>query len=178
MKRLVAVLIAAGALAGLAVFTTGAVASSGKHAAGKAPQQLTLYIFRGKEAIGGAPDGKGHDTMVPSTFGVKVGVPVQVTVVNYDEGAHTITAPSLGLNQMIKPGTEFEKAPAGAGATEILNSVKPGITHFTFTVKKAGVYRWNCALPCDAGANGWAMTSGQGGASQDGFMAGYIVGVA
>ncbi|MGZ4392021.1 MAG: hypothetical protein ACXVRK_07890 [Gaiellaceae bacterium] len=178
MKRLVALLIAVGALAGLAVFSSGAFASSSKHASAQAAQQLTIYVFRGKEAIGGAPDGKGHDTMVPSTFGVKVGVPVQVTVINYDEGTHTITAPTLGLNQLIKPGTEFTKAPKGAGATELLNSVKPGITHFTFTIKKAGVYRWHCAVPCDAGANGWAMTPSKSGASRDSFMAGYIVGVA
>jgi plastocyanin len=178
MKRLITFLVALGALAGLTVFSSGAFASSSKHASVQAAQQLTIYIFRGKEAIPGAPDAKGHDTMVPSTFAVKVGVPVKVTVINYDEGTHTITAPSLGLNALIKPGTEFTTAPKGAGATELLNQVVPGITHFTFTVKKAGVYRWHCALPCDAGANGWAMTADSNGPSKNGFMAGYIVGVA
>lgn len=178
MKRLLALLVAAGALAGLAVFSSGALASSSRHATAAASQQLTIYVFRGKEAVPGAPDAKGHDTMVPSTFAVKVGVPVKVTVINYDEGTHTITAPSLGLNALIKPGTEFTKPPKGAGATELLNQVAPGITHFTLTVKKAGVYRWHCAVPCDAGANGWAMTPSTTGPSRDGFMAGYIVGVA
>lgn len=178
MKRLVALLIAIGALAGLTLFASVAFASTSKQPSAQAAQQLTIYVFRGKEAIGGAPDAKGHDTMVPATFAVKVGVPVKVTVINYDEGTHTITAPSLGLNQLIKPGTEFTKAPKGAGATELLNSVKPGITHFTLTVEKAGVYRWHCAVPCDAGAAGWAMTPSQSGPSRDGFMAGYIVGVA
>lgn len=177
MKRLVTILVAAGALAGLGVTASVAVASPARHARAAAAQQLTLYIFRGKESIPGAADAKGHDTMVPSTFGVKVGVPVHVTVINYDEGTHTITAPDLGLNQLIKAGTEFTTAPKGAGATEILNEVVPGITHFTFTVKKAGVYRWNCSLPCDAGAQGWAMTSDKNGPGQNGFMAGYIVGV-
>jgi len=177
MKRLVALVVAAGALAGLAVFSSGAFASASKHARAAAAQQLTIYVFRGKEGIIG-PDGKGHDTMVPSTFAVKVGVPVDVTVVNYDEGTHTITAPSLGLNALIKPGTEFTTAPAGAGATELLNKVAPGVTHFTFTVNKAGVYRWHCAVPCDAGANGWAMSSSTSGPSELGFMAGYIVAVA
>ena len=177
MKRLVALLIAVGALAGLAVLSSGALANSGKRASAKATQQLTIYIFRGVEGVVG-PDGKGHDAMVPSTFAVKVGVKVKVTVLNYDEGPHTITAPGLHLNAVIKPGTEFEKAPKGAGPTERLNSVKPGVTHFTFTVKKAGVYRWHCALPCDAGAGGWAMGSSKTGPGELGFMAGYIVGVA
>jgi hypothetical protein len=38
-------------------------------------------------------------------------VPVKVTVYNYDEGEHTITAPGLGLNALIKPGTEFTTPP-------------------------------------------------------------------
>lgn len=177
MKRLVALLVAVGALAGLAVFSSGAFASNGRHASARAAQQLTIYIFRGKESIPGAADAKGHDTMVPSTFAVKVGVPVDVTVINYDEGTHTISAPGLGLNALIKPGTEFTTAPKGAGATELLNEVVPGVTHFTFTIKKAGVYRWHCSLPCDAGANGWAMAADRNGAGKNGFMAGYIVGV-
>jgi plastocyanin len=178
MKRLLVLLIATAAFAGVGVTATLASAGgSSKKAHATASQSLTIYIFRGKESIPGAPDGKGHDTAVPSTFGVKVGIPVHVTVVNYDEGAHTITAPALGLNAVVKPGTEFETPPKGAGATEVLNSVTPGITHFTFTVKKAGVYRWHCALPCDAGQGGWAMTNDNTGAGQGGFMAGYIVGV-
>lgn len=177
MKRLLTLAVAVGALAALGVSTGGALGGTARHARATAAQQLRIYIFRGKEGVPGAVDGKGHDTMVPSTFGVKIGVPVEVTVVNYDEGEHTITAPDLGLNAIVKPGKEFTTAPAGAGPTELLNQVVPGITHFTFTVKKAGIYRWHCALPCDAGASGWAMTSDKSGPDQGGFMAGYIVGV-
>lgn len=178
MKRLLASLITLVALVGLGASAAGAFAgTTAKHARAAAFQQLTIYVFRGKESIPGAADGKGHDTMVPSTFAVKVGVPVRVTVVNYDEGEHTITAPGLGLNAVIKPGTLFTTPPAGANATELLNQVVPGITHFTLTVNKAGVYRWHCALPCDAGAKGWAMTSDTTGPGRNGFMAGYIVGV-
>jgi hypothetical protein len=178
MKRFLALLIALGVLTGLGAYTgTASAGSTAHHSKAAAFQSLTLYIFRGKEAIPGAADAKGHDTMVPSTFGLKIGIPVRVTVINYDEGTHTITAPGLGLNVLIKAGTEFETAPKGAGPTELLNQVVPGVTHFTFTVKKAGVYRWHCALPCDAGANGWAMTSDKTGPSKNGFMAGYIVGV-
>jgi plastocyanin len=177
-KRLFGVLVAAGVVAGLALSAGPAFGAPAKRAHAAAFQTLTIYVFRGKEAIPGAPDGKGHDTMVPATFAVKVGIPVKVTVINYDEGEHTITAPGLHLNALIKPGKEFTTAPAGAGATEVLNEVAPGVTHFTFTVKKAGVYRWHCALPCDAGANGWAMKSDKTGSAKLGFMAGYIVGVA
>ncbi|HZR92431.1 MAG TPA: hypothetical protein VFA44_08505 [Gaiellaceae bacterium] len=178
MKRPFTLLIAAAALAGAGALAGVTSAGTAKHGRAAAAQQLTIYVFRGKEKIPGAPDGKGHDTIVPSTFAVKVGVPVQVTVINYDEGAHTITAPALGLNAQIKPGTKFTTAPAGAGATELLNQVVPRVTHFTFTVKKAGVYRWYCALPCDAGGKGWATTAGSTGPDRLGFMAGYIVGVA
>jgi len=178
MKRLLAFLIMLVALVALGASAGGAFAgTTAKHAHAAAFQQLTIYVFRGKESIPGAADSKGHDTTVPATFGVKVGVPVRVTVINYDEGEHTITAPGLGLNALIKPGTLFTTPPAGATATELLNQVVPGISHFTFTVKKAGVYRWHCALPCDAGAKGWAMTSDTTGTDKNGFMAGYIVGV-
>lgn len=178
MKRLFALALGLVALAALSASAGGALAgNTAKHARAAAAQQMTIYVFRGKESVPGAADGKGHDTMVPSTFGVKVGVPVNVTVINYDEGEHTITAPGLGLNAIIKPGTEFTTPPAGASATELLNQVVPGVTHFTFTVKKAGVYRWHCALPCDAGAKGWAMSSDPTGTDKNGFMAGYIVGV-
>lgn len=142
-----------------------------------AVQQLTIYVFRSRQAIPGAPDGKNHDTVVPATFAVKVGTPVEVTVINYDEMPHTITAPSLGLNATTIPGTAFTTAPQGAGATELLNKVTPGVTHFTFTVKTAGIYRWQCALPCDDYAGNWAMSTSATGPGQVGFMAGYIVGV-
>jgi membrane fusion protein, multidrug efflux system len=184
MKRLLAIVTGLAALAAVGALVVPAFAASSKPVKSAKPaattqvQQLTLYVFRGKEAIPGAADGKGHDTMVPSTFAIKAGVPVKVTVYNYDEGAHTITAPSLGLNALIKPGTAFTTAPANATPTELLNQVIPGVTHFTFTAKKAGVYRWHCALPCDAGQAGWAMTADPTGPSKNGFMAGYIVVVA
>jgi plastocyanin len=138
-------------------------------------QEVTMYIFRGKENVPGAADGKGHDTAVPANFGVKVGVPVTVTVVNYDEGAHTITAPDLNLNPVIKGGTEFTTPPAGASGAELLNMVVPATTTFTFTPTKTGVFRWHCAVPCDAGQGGWAMNTTPAGTGEDGFMAGYIV---
>lgn len=178
MRRLLAGLSLVAVVAAVAALVVSPASAATKKPRASKAQQLTLYVFRGKEAVPGAADSKGHDTMVPSTFAVKVGVPVEVTVINYDEGPHTITAPDLGLNAMIKPGTEFTTPPKNAGATELLNEVVPGVTHFTFTAKKAGVFRWHCALPCDAGQNGWAMSSDRNGSGQQGFMAGYIVAVA
>lgn len=125
-------------------------------------QQVTLYVFRGEMGIKG-PDGKGHDAFVPSSFVVKAGVPVKLTVINYDEGSHTITAPDLGLNLVVKPGHVQG------------SEVQPVATTFTFTLNQKGVYRWYCAVACDAGGGGWAMTSSYDGPDQDGFMAGHIV---
>jgi plastocyanin len=138
-----------------------------------------MYVFRGhingKPGVPGA-DGKGHDTFVPSTFAVKVGVPVQVTVVNYDEGSHSIVSPELGLNVTIKPGIEPKEAKSKESTAEdIGEGVKPTTTTFTFTPTKAGVFRWFCSLPCDAGQHGWAMQMGYSGPSKEGSMAGFIV---
>ena len=157
--------------------STALATASQAGSAATAVQQLTIYVFRSRQAIPGAPDGKNHDTVVPATFAVKVGTPVEVTVVNYDEMPHTITAPSLGLNAITTPGKAFTTAPQGAGATELLNKVTPGVTHFTFTVRTAGMYRWHCVLPCDDYAGNWAMGTSASGPGQLGFMAGYIVGV-
>jgi plastocyanin len=142
-----------------------------------APQQVVIDVFRGhingKTGVPG-PDKKGHDTFVPSTIAVKVGVPVKVTVVNYDEGAHSIVAPGLGLNVTIKPGIE-PKDVSESAKEEIGEGVKPVATTFSFTPKKAGVYRWYCALPCDAGQGYWAMGMGYSGPGKEGAMAGFIV---
>jgi heme/copper-type cytochrome/quinol oxidase subunit 2 len=163
-------MVAAAALALIA--TGGATASlqgSGASASPAAKQQagtvqhLTLYIFRGVQHIKG-PDGKSHDTVVPSNFVVKAGVPVQVKVINNDEAGHSITAPTLGFDKLIKPGKET--------APEKVTSVT---TTFTFTAKKKGVFRWYCKIPCDHKAGLWAMTPGYSGPSKEGFMAGFIV---
>ncbi len=125
-------------------------------------QPVTLYVFRGEQGIVG-PDGKNHDAFVPSSFVVKAGIPVQLTVINNDEGPHTITAPGLNLNIIVNPGTVQG------------DDVLPVTTTATFTAAKAGVYRWSCAMTCDGGGANWDMTQGFGGPSQDGFMAGNIM---
>jgi heme/copper-type cytochrome/quinol oxidase subunit 2 len=147
----------------LAVGATVSLQRAGAASSTSGKQQLTVYIFRGVTHIKG-PDGKSHDTMVPSNFVVKAGVPVQVKVINNDEASHSITAPTLGLDQIIKPGNQTGP-----------KTVSPVTTTFTFTAKKKGVYRWYCKVPCDHKANLWAMGPGYSGPSKEGFMAGFIV---
>ena len=73
---------------------------------------------------------------------------MRVTVYNYDEGEHTFTAPGLGTNVAIAPGSKS----------------KPKVTIFTFHAPaKTGRYEWLCAIPCDP----WAM-------NHDGYMRGYV----
>jgi heme/copper-type cytochrome/quinol oxidase subunit 2 len=147
----------------LAVGATVSLQRAGAASSRSGTQQLTVYVFRGVQHIKG-PDGRSHDTMVPSNFVVKAGVPVQVTVINNDEMPHSITAPTFGLDQMIKPGK-----------TTGPEQVKSVTTTFTFTAKKKGVFRWYCKIPCDHKANLWAMGPGYSGPSKEGFMAGFIV---
>ncbi len=95
-------------------------------------------------------DGKMHDSYSPADLNVQAGIPVKVTVENFDTGSHSMSSPQLGLNAMIK------------GATK---EGVPSVTTFTFTPSKAGKFHWSCMVPCDG--NGWAMT-------HDGYMAGNI----
>jgi heme/copper-type cytochrome/quinol oxidase subunit 2 len=97
-----------------------------------------------------AADGKMHDSYSPANFTVQEGIPVQVTVENFDSGKHSMTAPGLGLNQVLQ-GAAKEGVPA--------------TTSFTFTPTKDGTFHWMCVIQCDG--NGWAMT-------HDGYMAGNI----
>jgi len=157
-----------GALAGIAFALTTAVLPASQGTIGAAPanaaagQSMTIYIFGGSQKIMG-PDGKPHDTVVPANFVVKAGTPVTVTVINYDEGPHSITAPDLKLDATIK------------GGHEVGTKVEPVSTTFTFTPTKKGNFRWYCKLPCDAKHNYWAMSQGFGGPGQEGYMAGEIV---
>ena len=126
-----------------------------------ADQQVTVYVLPG--ALPG-PDGKGHDSFVPSTFAVKSGAAAQLEIVNYDTGAHTITAPTLNLNIQIAPA----KKDGG--------KVTPVATTYTLPPTKVGTYRWYCALQCD-GPSHWAMDQGYGGPGKEGYMAGFIVAI-
>lgn len=97
-------------------------------------------------------DGKKHDAFYPADFTLKEGVPVKITISNYDDMPHSLTSSALGLNIQAKGSTQ---------------DGQPGVTTFTFTPHNAGDYQWICIDPCDLDANGWAM-------SQNGFMQGTI----
>ena len=88
------------------------------------------------------PDKKMHDAYTPTDLTAVAGQKIVVTVYNYDTGMHSFTAPALGLNVMI-PAARQDGVPA--------------VKTFSFTVKKAGAYRWLCVMPCDDLAKGWAM---------------------
>lgn len=120
---------------------------------------ITL-VSEGHEGGSLGPDGKTHDTIMPSNFTVYVGQTVELTFINYDEGPHTFTSQGLGVNFQY-PGAKSDGVPS--------------VTHFQFTATKAGVFRWYCALPCDGGQGGWAMTTGSDAQpGQLGFMGGYV----
>ena len=103
-------------------------------------QDITLTILPGGQL---GPDGKMHDTFSPADFKVVQGVPVKLTVYNYDGGSHSITSSSLGLNVQIKGSTK---------------KGVPALTTYTFTPSSAGGFTWQCTVPCDSEANGWAMS--------------------
>jgi hypothetical protein len=66
-----------------------------------------MEVLNGKLAtkygILSTKDGIGHDTFMPSHLTLKAGVPVKMTVYNYDEGPHTFTVSNLNINEQIKP---------------------------------------------------------------------------
>lgn len=162
-------LFAAITVAGLSIFGLAACGNSGDSAKAATKTVVSKNVIQmdvttGKLAtkygiIG--PDRRGHDTFVPSEFTAKVGQTYTIRVYNYDEGAHSFTIDSLGLNKTIAPH---------------VSDTQPSVTTFTVTFSKTGLFRFYCKLPCDAGQGGWAMNKDRfgHGDSQDGYMAGYV----
>ncbi|MGA3060031.1 MAG: hypothetical protein ABSD92_06630 [Candidatus Bathyarchaeia archaeon] len=106
------------------------------------------------------PDNQTHDSFVPCNFTVYAGQEVNLTVVNYDNGQHSFTSPTLNVSFQI-PGSQVNGVPA--------------VSNFQFTETKSGVYRWWCTIPCDTDSGGWAMTTGSDGQpGQIGFMGGFV----
>ncbi|QQE78461.1 hypothetical protein [Alicyclobacillus sp. SO9] len=115
----------------------------------KATQDISLTVMPGGKL---GPDGKKHDAFLPANFTMQKGVPVKLTIYNYDDMKHSITSPKLNLNVQANPSKKDGKA---------------GVTTVTFTPKQAGTFQWNCVDPCDTDNNGWAM-------SHSGYMMGNI----
>jgi plastocyanin len=125
------------------------------------PLTITMVSEGHNGGMNSTYDHRPHDTIMPENITTFVGQEVDLTVINYDEGGHTITSGGVGIDLQF----------AGRTALGV-----PSVTHFTFTPNKAGTFLWYCRLPCDAGQGGWAMTMGPNGeAAQPGFMAGYII---
>jgi heme/copper-type cytochrome/quinol oxidase subunit 2 len=126
-------------------------------------QRITVYVLPGGSGLGfTGPDKAHHDTVVPSSFLLRKGVPVTVTVINLDDMRHSITAPGLGVNIIVKPGVDRRNG-----------TVAPSSTLYTFIPAKAGQFRWFCVFPCDMPQH-WAMSASYDGPDRDGFMAGII----
>jgi plastocyanin len=143
-----------GIIAGVALLSTlsmaalGAFASNGvpaahaaqvhqtaKHTAAQLKlQHIYLTIMPGTQL---GPDKKLHDTYSPADFTVVQGVPVQVTIYNYDGGPHSFTSPTFGLNEVIPGSTK---------------TGVPNVKTFTFTPKDTGAFTWRCDLQCDGGS--------------------------
>ena len=70
---------------------------------------------------------RGSEHVPMANFAVRPGVPVTLTIRNYTREAHTFTAPSLGLNVKITPGS----------------ATAPTVTRFTL-VAPYGVFAWHC----------------------------------
>ena len=131
--------------------TTTSVSSAPKTA------DITLVV---QSDVKLGPDGLLHDAFTPCDFTVYAGQEVNLTIINYDNGEHSFTSSSLGVNFVVPPSNE----------TGI-----PTVSNFQFNETTAGVYRWYCTYPCDMDAGGWAMTTGSDGQpDQIGYMGGFV----
>lgn len=126
-------------------------------------QHITVYVLPGSDGLGFiGPDKAHHDTVVPSSFVLRKGVPVTFTVINLDDMRHSISAPGLGVNIIIRPAVERRDG-----------TIAPIATTYTFVPHRVGEFRWHCLFPCDMPQH-WAMSAGYDGPDRDGFMAGII----
>jgi hypothetical protein len=129
----------------------------------KGETSITVYVLPGTGGLGfTGPDKAHHDTMVPSSFVLRKGSRVTLTVVNLDDMKHSITAPELGVNIIIEAGVDRKNG-----------TIAPSTTTYTFIPAKAGEFRWYCVFPCDMPRH-WAMSASYDGPDRDGFMAGIV----
>ena len=67
------------------------------------PEEIAIFVLPARADLPG-PDGRRHDSFVPSSFVLKKGVPTELRIVNYDDGPHTMYAPALNLDVLVMPG--------------------------------------------------------------------------
>jgi plastocyanin domain-containing protein len=107
----------------------------------KNQQSITLTIKDGLKYA--ADDSKLHDSFSFTDFTLQEGVPVHMSVINYDPNPHDVTSEDLGVSQDVP------------GANKVGD---PSITNFTFTPDKAGDISWDCETSCDGGMSSFGMT--------------------
>lgn len=130
------------------------------------PAHLTM-VSEGHNGGTNGTDNRPHDTIMPENITVFVGQEVDLTVINYDEGPHSITSTTL----VTSSGTGIDLSIPGRTALGV-----PSVTNFpAFTPTQAGTYLWKCITPCDAGQGYWAMGGPSGTNPVPGFMAGYMI---
>jgi hypothetical protein len=111
-------------VAGVGHITQPAASATPKaHWTGPYPAQQTI---RASTSIDVLPS-MGSEHVPTANFAVRPGVPVTLTIRNYTTERHTFTAPSLGLDVKIKPGS----------------AKTPSVTRFT-VVAPYGVFAWHC----------------------------------
>ena len=115
----------------------------------RAVQDIALTVMPGGKL---GPDGKLHDAFSPADITIEKGVPVHMTIYNYDNMKHSFTSGALGINFLANPSKKNGAA---------------GVASYTFTPKKEGNYSWQCIYPCDLPNKQWAM-------SHKGYMQGII----
>ena len=149
-RRLIGMLGAGALVAGASGLAAKGPAPAA-HAAAAALQaeRVSMVVVSGVHL---GTDKKLHDAFTPTDITAQVGQKVVVTVYNYDQGSHSFTAPALHLNVVFAAATR-------AGV--------PTVKTFSFTVEKTGSYHWQCLMPCDDTAKGWAM-------AHAGYMAGTV----
>jgi hypothetical protein len=154
-----------------AAATGGAAASASTAASGDTSSYgtnaITLNVYGGVITMSGVDSAK-HDAILPSSWVVKEGQTFTLTVINYDDGQHSITAPDLGLNFIVAPGKKDDAT----------NKVTPTTSTTTFVATKTGDFHWYCAFPCDGPSHLGMTTTGNNGRGYDMIMAGEIVVVA
>ncbi|HEX3015958.1 MAG TPA: cupredoxin domain-containing protein [Desulfobacteria bacterium] len=121
------------------------------HVLAQQPQHDTFALTI-KPGLKLGPDNKLHDSFSPTDLTVTKGVPMDVTVYNYDDGDHSFTAKDLGLDVKIPGGNK---------------NGTPSVTTFTIKPTKTGDFTWLCDIQCDGEAHGWAM-------SNKGYMMGTV----
>jgi hypothetical protein len=88
------------ALAAIGLLAATVSATGTAHAQQAQPevQHVTIYVMADEMGLVG-PDKLHHDSFIPSSFVVKAGEPVQLTIINYDtRGTHSARPISASIS--------------------------------------------------------------------------------